>query len=220
MPSNAGCMRPITVIAPPGSLVNASPPAAVAGGNVETSQRIVDVLLGALAKALPEKIPAASCGSMNNVSIGGYDCIRRRPFAYYETLAGGMGARPDKDGLDGVHTHMTNTMNTPVEVIESSYPLKVLCYNIRRGSGGKGHHRGGDGLVREYEFLCDASLSILSERRRFAPYGLAGGQNGGRGENSIKKDSVREILPGKVNLNCKQGDRLRVLTPGGGGYGC
>ncbi len=219
MPSNAGCMRPVTIIAPPGSLVNATPPAAVAGGNVETSQRIVDVLLGALAKALPEKIPAASCGSMNNVSIGGYDPIRRRPFAYYETLAGGMGARPDKDGLDAVHTHMTNTMNTPVEVIESSYPIRVLCYNIRRGSGGKGRYKGGDGLVREYQLLCDASVSILSERRRFSPYGLAGGENGARGENSIMKDGVWKILPGKVNLDCKQDDRLRIFTPGGGGYG-
>ncbi len=219
MPSNAGCMRPIRVLAPPGSLVNATAPAAVAGGNVETSQRIVDVLLGALARALPERIPAASCGSMNNVSIGGYDCIRRRPFAYYETLAGGMGARPDKDGLDAVHTHMTNTMNTPVEVIESAYPMKVLCYNVRRGSSGQGLHRGGDGLVREYELLCDAGLSILSERRRFAPYGLAGGQAGGRGENSLFRNGSWHALPPKTNLDCKKGERLRILTPGGGGYG-
>jgi N-methylhydantoinase B len=156
---------------------------------------------------------------MNNVSIGGYDCIRHRPFAYYETLAGGMGARPTKDGINAVHTHMTNTMNTPVEVIESSYPLKVLCYNIRRGSGGKGLYKGGDGLAREYELLCDASVSILSERRRFAPYGLAGGQDGARGENSIMKNGSWKILPGKTNLDCKQGDRLRIFTPGGGGYG-
>ncbi len=219
MSSNSGCMRPITVLAPTGSLVNAVPPAAVAGGNVETSQRIVDVLLGALAKALPDQIPAASCGSMNNVSVGGNDCLRQRPFAYYETLAGGMGARPDKNGIDAVHTHMTNTMNTPVEVIENTYPMRVLCYNIRQGSGGEGFHRGGDGLVREYELLCDSSVSILSERRRFAPYGLGGGDDGQRGENLLYRDGAWQSLPSKVNLDCKEGERLRILTPGGGGYG-
>ncbi len=219
MPSNAGCMRPIEVFAPPGSLVNAKWPAAVAGGNVETSQRIVDVLFGALAKALPQRIPAASCGSMNNVSVGGYDCARNRPFAYYETLAGGMGARPDKDGLDAVHTHMTNTMNTPIEVMESTYPLRVLCYNIRRGSGGSGMRRGGNGLVREYGALCDASVSILSERRLCAPYGLAGGSEGAVGENGMFKEGVWTTLPPKINLELRAGDRLRILTPGGGGYG-
>jgi N-methylhydantoinase B/oxoprolinase/acetone carboxylase alpha subunit len=212
-------MRPITVRAPVGSLVNAEWPAAVAGGNVETSQRIVDVLLGALAQAIPRRIPAASCGSMNNVSIGGFDRVRNRPFAYYETLAGGMGARPQKDGLDAVHTHMTNTMNTPVEVIESTYPLKVICYNIRNGSGGDGVHRGGDGLVREYELLGDASVSILSERREIAPYGLSGGREGTRGENSIRRGDSHDSLPSKVNMQCKRGDRVRISTPGGGGYG-
>jgi N-methylhydantoinase B len=212
-------MRPIRVVTPPGSLVNATAPAAVAGGNVETSQRIVDVLLGALSKALPQRIPAASCGSMNNVSIGGYDAIRDRPFAYYETLAGGMGARPDKQGLDAVHTHMTNTMNTPIEVIESAYPLKILCYNIRRGSGGKGLHKGGDGLERQYELLCDASVSILSERRRFAAYGLSEGSGGKRGENSVFRNGAWHMLPPKANLDCRRGERLRILTPGGGGYG-
>jgi N-methylhydantoinase B len=219
IPSNSGCMRPIEVRAPAGSLVNARWPAAVAGGNVETSQRIVDVLLGALAKAIPERIPAASCGSMNNVSIGGYDCGRRRPFTYYETLAGGMGARPKKNGIDAVHTHMTNTMNTPVEVIESAYPLKVICYNIRTGSGGNGAYRGGDGLVREYELLGDASVSILSERRDIAPYGLSGGEQGMRGENSIGRGDTREGLPSKINLECKKGDCVRISTPGGGGHG-
>ena len=219
MPPNGGCMRPIEALAPRGSLVNALSPAAVAGGNVETSQRIVDVLLGALAKAIPDKIPAASCGSMNNVSIGGYDCVRRRPFAYYETLAGGMGARPDKDGLDAVHTHMTNTMNTPIEVIESAYPLKVICYNVRGGSGGRGRRRGGDGLIREYEMLCEADLSILSERRSIAPYGLAGGEDGTPGENSIRRSGSRESLPAKVNMTLEKGDIVRIATPGGGGYG-
>jgi len=219
MPSNGGCMRPIEVIAPAQSLVNAESPAAVAGGNVETSQRIVDVLLGALAEAIPERIPAASCGSMNNVSIGGYDRVRGRPFAYYETLAGGMGARSDKDGLDAVHTHMTNTMNTPVEVIESAYPLRIMCYNIRTGSGGGGRHRGGDGLTREYELLCEAGVSILSERRWRAPYGLSGGDKGARGENSIRRKESHESLPPKINLDCTRGDILRISTPGGGGYG-
>jgi N-methylhydantoinase B len=219
IPSNGGCMRPIEVRAPAGCLVNAERPAAVAGGNVETSQRIVDVLLGALAKAIPEEIPAASCGSMNNVSIGGFDRGRNRPFAYYETLAGGMGARPDKDGLSAVHTHMTNTMNTPVEVIESTYPLKVICYNIRTDSGGEGTHRGGDGLIREYELLCEASVSILSERRHAAPYGLSGGEQGMRGENSILHKASRESLPSKINMECAQGDCVRISTPGGGGHG-
>ncbi len=219
IPSNAGLMRPIRVLAPPGSLVNAHPPAAVAGGNVETSQRIVDVLLGAFSRILPHRIPAASCGSMNNISIGGYDDVSGRQFAYYETLAGGMGARPGKDGLDAVHTHMTNTMNTPVEVIENAYPLKVLCYNIRRESGGKGFHRGGDGIVREYEFLCDASVSILSERRRYSPYGLAGGRCGAPGENMLFRDGSWTILPAKISMDCRSGERLRVSTPGGGGHG-
>ena len=219
IPSNSGCMRPITVRAPAGSLVNAERPAAVAGGNVETSQRIVDALLGALAKAIPETIPAASCGSMNNVTIGGYDRGRNRPFTYYETLAGGMGARPEKDGLDAVHTHMTNTMNTPVEVIESAYPLKVICYNIRNDSGGGGAHRGGAGLVREYELLCNASVSILSERRHIAPYGLSGGERGMRGENSIRRGDSRESLPSKINMECEKGDCIRISTPGGGGHG-
>jgi N-methylhydantoinase B len=219
VPSNAGCMRPIRVIAPPGSVVNATAPAAVAAANVETSQRIVDVLLGALARALPDVIPAASCGSMNNVSIGGYDETRRRPFAYYETLAGGMGARPHRDGLDAVHTHMTNTMNTPVEVIESAYPLRVLCYNIRTGSGGHGAYRGGDGLVREYRLLSDASVSILSERRKSAPYGLAGGAPGAPGENSIFREGSWNALPPKANLDCRKDEIVRIATPGGGGYG-
>jgi N-methylhydantoinase B len=219
MPTNAGCLRPIRVVAPKGSIVNASAPAAVVGGNVETSQRIVDVLLGALSAALPERIPAASCGSMNNVSIGGYDCIRDRAFTYYETLAGGMGARPGKDGLDAVHTHMTNTMNTPIEVIENTYPLKVRQYAIRRGSGGRGKYRGGDGLLREYEFLCDAEVSILSERRVFAPYGMAGGEAGARGENLLLKNESSQKLPPKINTRCSRHERLRIATPAGGGHG-
>jgi N-methylhydantoinase B len=219
MPTNAGCFRPIRIVAPERSIVNAAAPAAVVGGNVETSQRIVDVLLGALSAALPEKIPAASCGSMNNISIGGYDCIRNRPFTYYETLAGGMGARPAKDGLDGAHTHMTNTMNTPIEVIENSYPFKINTYTIRRGSGGGGMRRGGDGLIREYQLLCEADVSILSERRLLAPYGVAGGEAALKGENMLCKDGSWRILPPKVNVQCGVGDCIRIKTPGGGGYG-
>ncbi len=219
MPSNAGCLRPIRVVAPERSIVNAQAPAAVVGGNVETSQRIVDVLFGALAAAIPKRIPAAGNGSMNNVSIGGYDCIRNRPFTYYETLAGGMGARPEKDGLHAVHTHMTNTMNTPIEVIENTYPLKLRQYKIRRGSGGRGRHAGGDGLVREYELLCEADVSILSERRLLPPYGVAGGQVGEKGENARYRDGSWRTLPPKVNIRCSEGDYVRISTPGGGGYG-
>jgi N-methylhydantoinase B len=219
MPTNAGYFRPIRVLAPEHSVINAEAPAAVVGGNVETSQRIVDVLLGALSAALPDTIPAASCGSMNNVSIGGYDCVRHKPFTYYETLAGGMGARPGKDGLSAVHTHMTNTMNTPVEVIENTYPLKIRRYAIRRGSGGRGKRRGGDGLIREYELLCPASVSILSERRLLAPYGLAGGEAALKGENAVLREGMWRPLPPKANIQCEEGACLRILTPGGGGYG-
>lgn len=218
-PSNSGCLRPIKVIAPRGSVVNASFPAAVAGGNVETSQRIVDAVLGALLKAIPEKIPAASCGSMNNVAIGGYDPFRGRPFAYYETIGGGMGARPSKDGLSGVHTHMTNTMNTPIEAIESYYPIRVRGYRIRRGSGGEGRFRGGDGIVREIEVLCDAEATIISDRRRFPPYGAMGGKPGKPGLNLLIRGGSVKKLPSKTALPLKAGDILRIETPGGGGYG-
>ena len=219
IPSNSGCLSPIEVIAPEGTILNARPPAAVAGGNVETSQRVVDLLFGALLRACPERVPAASCGSMNNIAIGGYDPFRDKPFAYYETIAGGMGARPNKDGLNAVHTHMTNTMNTPVEAIEHSYPLKVRTYRIRRGSGGEGRFKGGDGVVREIEVLCDAQLSILSDRRRFPPYGALDGRPGQRGRNLLIRDGREIPLGSKVNLSLKAGDVIRIETPGGGGYG-
>ncbi len=219
IPSNSGCLAPIKVVAPEGSLVNARPPAAVAAGNVETSQRITDVLLGALAQACPECVPAASQGTMNNLSIGGYDPDRNQPYAYYETIGGGMGARPTKDGASAIHTHMTNTMNTPVEALEYAYPLRVRRYEIRRGSGGDGHHLGGDGIRRDIEVLQNAQVTILSERRKFQPYGLAGGESGHTGRNLlIRGDEVRE-LPGKVSLEVEAGDVLSVQTPGGGGYG-
>jgi N-methylhydantoinase B len=206
-------------VAPEGIVVNARYPAAVAAGNVETSQRIVDVLLGALSQALPKTIPAASSGTMNNFIIGGYDPFRRRNFTYYETIAGGMGARPNKDGVDAVHTHMTNTLNTPVESLEHTYPLRVRRYQVRRGTGGSGTFRGGDGVIREVELLCDAQVSIVSDRRKRRPYGLAGGEAGAAGENVLIRDGVEHKLGSKVSVSAKTGDIISVRTPGGGGYG-
>ena len=199
-PTNSGCLRPIRVIAPEGTLVNARPPAPVAGGNVETSQRIPDVLLGALAQAAPDRVPAASQGTMNNLTIGGWDGARGQPFAYYETIAGGMGGRPGKDGADAIHTHMTNTLNTPVEALEYAYPLRVQRYEIRRPSGGAGRWRGGDGVRRDIELLADAQVTLLSERRVFAPYGLAGGQPGQPGRNVLIRNGEEQVLPGKTTL--------------------
>ena len=226
VPACAGLMEAVELRAPEGSVVNAQPPAAVAAGNVETSQRIVDVLLKALAQALPGRIPAASSGTMNNVSFGGFhpgDGPRAgEPFTYYETIAGGMGARPNADGLNGIHTHMTNSLNTPIEALESAYPVRLRSYSIRRGSGGKGRFRGGDGLVREIEFLTDVRGSILSDRRRFSPYGLAGGKPGTTGKNQlINPAGPRRVinLPSKAVFSAFGGSILRIETPGGGGWG-
>ncbi len=219
IPFNTGLMRPLEIVAPPGSIVNADFPAACAGGNVETSQRIVDVLLGAMSKALPARIPAASQGTMNNVAFGGRDPRRNRAFAYYETIGGGMGAGPGRDGLSGVHTHMTNSLNTPVEALENYLPLTIRSYRLRKGSGGKGRSRGGDGLVREYEFHVPAALTIMSERRRYAPYGLRGGSPGARGRNILLSRGRRTVLGSKVNILLRTGDILRIETPGGGGSG-
>jgi N-methylhydantoinase B/oxoprolinase/acetone carboxylase alpha subunit len=219
VPCNAGLMRPIRVVAPEGSVVNARPPAAVAGGNVETSQRITDVLLGALAKAIPERVPAASSGTMNNITFGGAHPETGRNFAYYETIGGGMGASPERDGLSGVHTHMTNTRNTPVEALEHYLPVRVGRYSLRRGSGGKGRFDGGDGIEREFEFLAPAQVNILSERRRFAPYGLAGGKPGRKGQNVLVRGGRAKKLPGKTSFRVKAGDKVVIKTPGGGGYG-
>jgi N-methylhydantoinase B len=219
VPACAGLMDPIEVRAPEGSVVNASPPAAVAAGNVETSQRIVDVLLKALARALPERIPAASSGTMNNISFGGIDPRTGEPFAYYETIAGGMGARPTADGLSGVHTHMTNSLNTPIEALESAYPVRVQRYSLRRGSGGRGRFLGGDGIVREIEFLTDVRGSILSDRRRFRPYGLAGGKPGKAGRNQLVLKRRIVPLPSKTVFDAPKGSILRIETPGGGGWG-
>ncbi len=219
VPACAGLMDPIEVRAPEGSVVSASPPAAVAAGNVETSQRIVDVLLKALARALPERIPAASSGTMNNISFGGIDPRTGEPFAYYETIAGGMGARPTADGLSGVHTHMTNSLNTPIEALESAYPVHVRRYSLRRGSGGTGRFRGGDGIVREIEFLADLRGSILSDRRRFRPYGLAGGKPGKAGRNQLVLKGRVVPLASKTVFEAPKGSILRIETPGGGGWG-
>ncbi|MGB0909795.1 MAG: hydantoinase B/oxoprolinase family protein [Nitrospirales bacterium] len=219
IPANSGCMKPIHIVAPEGTVVNARSPAAVAGGNVETSQRIVDVVLGALAQACPERIPSASQGTMNNIAIGGWDSGRQQPFAYYETIAGGMGAGPTRDGASARHSHMTNTLNTPVEALEYVYPFRVTTYEIRNDSGGQGVFRGGDGLCREYEFVHGASVTILSERRHEGPYGLAGGEPGQTGRNQLKTGGGIQELPSKCRIDVQAGDILTIETPGGGGYG-
>jgi len=219
IPSNSGCLRSVKITAPSGSVVNASVPAAVSGGNVETSQRIVDVILGALAKAIPDKIPAASCGTMNNVAIGGYDNTRKKNYTYYETIAGGMGARPNKDGISAIHTHMTNTMNTPVETIEHNYPFRIKRYRIRSRSGGIGRYRGGDGIIRDYELIQDATVTILSDRRKYAPYGLRGGNKGHVGQNILVSNGRKYNISSKTMIKAKKGDLISICTPGGGGYG-
>ena len=219
VPASAGLMHPIEVIAPSGTVVNANPPASVAGGNVETSQRIVDVLFKALANAIPERIPAASQGTMNNLTIGGIDARSGNEFSYYETVAGGAGARPQLDGMSGVHTHMTNSLNTPAEALEYAYPLRVREYRLRKGSGGKGRFRGGDGVIREIETLVPARMSLLADRRKHGPYGLNGGEQGQPGTNVIIRGKQRVKFPAKGSTQLKEGDRVRIETPGGGGWG-
>ena len=220
VPPTQGVLRPVTVKAPEASLVNPKPQHGVAGGNVETSQRITDVLLGAMAQALPMLIPAASQGTMNNLLIGGHDAVREKPFVYYETIAGGMGARPTKDGVSAIHTHMTNTMNTPIEAMEFVYPLRLRQYTVRRGTGGDGKFKGGDGLTRDVEFLTPARVTVLSERRKRAPYGLHGGHHGTPGENVLLRGGYEEVkLSGKEVLDVEPGDVLSIRTPGGGGWG-
>ena len=211
-PACAGSFRPITLDAPDGCLVNARRPAAVAAGNVETSTRVVDALMGALAKAMPERMPAASHGSMNNVAMGARG---DQPWDYYETMGGGMGAGRDGGGHSAVQTHMTNTLNTPIESLEMHFPLRVTRYAVRRGSGGAGQRRGGDGLVRTFEFLAPTTVTVLTERRRRAPWGLAGGADGQPGENRLDD----QPLPGKTTFEARPGQRLTVMTPGGGGWG-
>jgi N-methylhydantoinase B len=218
--ATAGLMRPIRVIVPEGTIVNARPPAAVAGGNVETSQRIVDVLLRALAQAIPDRIPAAASGTMNNLTIGGIDPRTDEPFAYYETIAGGMGARPSKLGVSGVHTHMTNSLNTPAEALEYAYPLRVRRYSLRDGSGGEGRFRGGHGIVREIEVLTDCEVTLLADRHSRGPWGLAGGADGAPGKTFITRhDGSVEQMPGKFSTRLCKGERITIETPGGGGWG-
>ncbi|MCL4858740.1 MAG: hydantoinase B/oxoprolinase family protein [Caldilineaceae bacterium] len=222
-PMNSGCFAPVRVIAPDGCLVNARAPAAVAGGNVETSQRITDVVLGALAQAGsplgPTAIPAASQGTMNNLTIGGQH-PDGEPYAYYETIGGGMGASAQGDGMSAVQVHMTNTLNTPVEALEMTFPFRVTHYGRRPGSGGQGQRRGGDGVIRAYELLAPATVTVLSERRTVRPWGLAGGDAGQAGRNLlVHVDGSRETLPGKFTRRLAPGDRLVIETPGGGGWG-
>lgn len=218
MPASAGSFAPLQIAVPEGCLLNPRSPAPVAGGNVETAQRVTDVVLGALAQALPDRIPGASAGTMNNFTFGGMS--NGQPFAYYETMGGGMGARPDLPGLSGVQVHMTNTLNTPIEALERQFPLRVRRYGLRRGSGGPGRSRGGDGLVREIQFLAPVTISLLSERRIHAPYGLQGGQPGTTGRNTlIAPDGTEHILPGKITVELANGASIRIETPGGGGYG-
>ncbi len=219
IPTNSGCMRPIKVITRKASVVDAEFPSAVAAGNVETSQRIVDVILGALFSAIPEAIPAASQGTMNNITIGGTDELGK-PFTYYETIGGGMGAGSRNNGESAIHSHMTNTLNTPIEALEYSYPFIVTEYSIRKESGGEGKFYGGNGLNREIKLLSDVQVTVLSERRKNAPYGLKGGDAGQKGKNIVKfKGEDFKDMPSKFSIKLKKDDIIRIETPGGGGYG-
>ena len=213
LPVNHGCFDPVTVITPPHSLLSPDFPAAVAIGNTETGQRVTDVVLGALALALPDRIPAAGQGTMNNFTVGGAG------FVYYETIAGGHGATPTSDGLSGRHSHMTNTRNTPVETLEYTLPIRVNTYRLRDGSGGDGLHHGGDGIVREYEFLTPVSVTINSERRIYAPFGLQGGESGERGVNRLIHNGQETQVGGKWTGHVQPGDHIVIETPGGGGWG-
>ncbi|HEX2043980.1 MAG TPA: hydantoinase B/oxoprolinase family protein [Acidimicrobiales bacterium] len=216
IPANGGAMRPVKVLAPEGTVVNARPPVAVGAGNVEASTRIADVCLGALAQALPERVGAASQGTMNNTLVGGEGWV------YYETVAGGQGGRPHKAGMSGVHTGMTNSKNTPIEALERAFPLRVRRYRLRRGSGGAGRYPGGEGIHRDLEVLEDCTLSLITERRSSRPWGLAGGEDGAPGENWLLRrgdEDGAERLADKCTVRLRAGDVLRMLTPGGGGYG-
>lgn len=223
LPMNEGAFAPVAVRVPSGSLLDPRPPHAVAAGNVETSQRVVDVVFGALAQALPGLIPAAGQGTMNNLTFGGAyppGWPTASPhFAYYETIGGGAGAGPAADGASGIHVHMSNTRNTPVEALEYSLPIRVQGYGLRLGSGGQGRHRGGDGLSRAIRFLTPATVTITAERRRRGPYGLAGGQDGAPGRNTLRRGPAIVELPGKTTFAVETGDVVEIETPGGGGWG-
>jgi N-methylhydantoinase B/oxoprolinase/acetone carboxylase alpha subunit len=217
IPANGGALRPVHVIAPAGTVVAARPPAAVGAGNVEVSQRVADVCLRALAEAAPGRVGAASQGTMNNLILGG-----RSGWVYYETIGGGQGGRPGRPGMNGIHTNMTNTADTPTEALERTYPVRVLRYRLRRGSGGAGQASGGDGIERVLQVLEPATLSLITERRKRRPWGLAGGQPGAAGENWLwpgADEAARTPLLDKVTVELAAGDAVQILTPGGGGYG-
>lgn len=219
IPANEGLYRHLSVIVPEGTILNARSPAAVVGGNVETSQRIVDTLLKAFSKILPDRIPAASQGTMNNLIMGGID-HSGRPFTFYETIGGGVGGRPTKDGIDGIHSHMTNTMNTPIEEIEVRYPLVVEKYALREDSCGNGRFRGGLGIIRQFRTKVPVVVSLLGERQKIAPWGLAGGEDGKKGVYYVKKtDGKKIILPGKTTTTLNAGESIVIETPGGGAWG-
>ena len=219
LPAGGGSMRSVELRLPAGSLVNALLPASVAAGNVEASQRITDVLLQAFGKALPELTPALSQGTMNNTTVGGLDPRTGETYAYYETVGGGLGAAPQGPGLSGVHSHMSNSLNTPVEALEHAYPFRVTHYSIRRGSGGEGAHRGGDGLRRDIQLLGDSSVTLLTERRLQGPRGAQGGADGAPGENVLIRDGKEQKVPGKVTFDALAGDIISIRSPGGGGWG-
>ncbi|MFB6101293.1 MAG: hydantoinase B/oxoprolinase family protein [Haloplanus sp.] len=224
VPPNAGTYRPIDIHAPAGAVVNAQPPAAVVGGNLEISQRVTDALLGAFGTEAPERSVAAGQGTMNSVTFGGTDRAGD-PFAFYETVGGGFGGRVGADGMDGVHVHMSNTLNTPAEVLETTYPLRVRRYEYRPDSGGAGEFRGGLGLRRDIEVLADdVAFSLLADRRRHRPYGLAGGDPGAPGEDYLTRDGGGDgettvEIPGKSTHDLDAGDVVSIRTPGGGGVG-
>jgi N-methylhydantoinase B len=216
---NTGVFEAVEVRAPEWTIVNARPPAAVAAGNVETSQRIVDAVFGALAQALPERIPAASQGTMNNLTLGGIDPSTDKPWAYYETIGGGAGASPSADGVSGIHCHMSNTRNTPAEALEYHYPLRVRRYALRQGSGGHGKHLGGDGVIREVELLAETTVTLLTDRRSTGPYGLSGASAGQPGRNVLIHDVGEDELASKGSFTLPKGSKLQLETPGGGGFG-
>jgi N-methylhydantoinase B len=219
LPAGGGSMSAVSLVLPERSLVNAGPPASVAAGNVETSQRITDVLMTAFAEALPDLMPALSQGTMNNTTVGGVDPRTGEPFAYYETVGGGMGAGPEGDGLSGVHVHMSNSLNTPVEALEHAYPFRITAYGIRRGTGGAGLHRGGDGLRRDLQVLGPARVALLCERRTAGPAGARGGADGASGENVLVRDGTETHLEGKATFFAQAGDIIGIRSPGGGGWG-
>ncbi|WP_239524532.1 hydantoinase B/oxoprolinase family protein [Halogeometricum borinquense] len=214
IPPNQGCYDPITVSVPEGTLLNPDAPAAVVGGNVETSQRVTDVVFTALAEAAPDRVPAQGQGTMNNLTIGSR-AGGSEGFTYYETIGGGFGGRASGDGMDGVQVGMTNTLNTPIEALEAEYPLFVEEYSLRENSGGRGRYRGGLGIVRSVTIEADATVSLLTERRRVAPKGIAGGEDGATGQNLVDGESV----PAKTTRDVPAGTTVTVRTPGGGGHG-